>query len=313
MKIIFFGLGSIGLRHAQILKKFKNCRLYAYRTFKGQVKNNLGIEEVTDFRAIQKIKPDVAFITNPTSLHLPTAIDCARLKINLFIEKPLCHTTHDLNKLLKIVSSSKLTTYVAYVFRFHPVIKALKNYTQSLHFLHMRITAASYLPDWRPQTDHLKSYSARQKMGGGVLLDLSHELDYAQYLLGEIKEIKGEFGRRSHVTVDAEDYADIFIQTPRGPANIHLDFLSHFHQRQVQLDFKEKVVVADLLADTIKEFRNNRLVKVICFKDGLKEAYKEQIRYFLKNIHNKKMMNNIFEAASLVEKLDCFRKEKIYS
>ena len=310
MKIIFFGLGSIGLRHARILKKFKNLRLYSYRTFKGQIQNNLGIEEVKDFRAIKKIKPDVAFITNPTSLHLPTAIDCAKLKINLFIEKPLGHKTQDINKLLRIVSLNDLTTYVAYVLRFHPVIKALKTYMKTLNFFHMRMMATSYLPDWRPQIDHLKSYSAHQKMGGGVINDLSHELDLAQFILGPIKKIKGRFDRRSQVTIDTEDYADIFVETKSGPANIHINFLSQMEQRLIQMDFKEKSIVGDVLHSTVTEYKHGQPVKRIQFKEGYAECYQEQLRYFFRNIKNPRLMNNVFEASQLTRKIQELKGKK---
>src|SRR3989338_5381572 len=120
MKVIFFGLGSIGLRHARILKKKKKHKLYAYRTYKGQKNSALGIEELTSWKEIDRIHPDVAFITNPTNLHISTAIRCAQRGMQLLIEKPLDSEIKNLPKFLRVVSQKKLTAYVAYVLRFHP-------------------------------------------------------------------------------------------------------------------------------------------------------------------------------------------------
>src|SRR3990167_10434426 len=122
MKIIFFGMGSIGHRHAGILLKNYNHYLYAYRSGVSDKPNSLGIKELNTWDEVEKLKPDIAFITNPTSLHIETAIKCALLDCKLFIEKPIGKDLTDLDKLIEIVKNKKLVTYIAYNRRFHPVI-----------------------------------------------------------------------------------------------------------------------------------------------------------------------------------------------
>ena len=307
MKVIFFGLGSIGLRHAAILKKNKNFKLYAYRTHKGQIKNNLGIAEVNRWKDIDRLSPQVAFITNPTHLHIGTAIECAQRGMHLFIEKPLGDRTEKLNQLLDIVSKKKITTYVAYVLRFHPVINEIRKYVMKNRFFHMRIQTTSFLHRWRPGTDTRRSYSAHRNMGGGVILDLSHEFDYVRYILGDIRNINGQSGRRSRLTVDAEDYADILIRTARGPVNVHLNFFSRMTRRMIQIDFKDKSIEGDLLNNTITEFKDGRPASMRKLKGGLKSCYETQLKYFFDNIDNPHNMNNIFEAAPLFKKIVAFR------
>jgi len=308
MKIVFFGLGSIGTRHARLLKAEYGHELFAFRSGISQKSNQLGIPEIRTWREIEKIKPDVAFITNPTSLHINTALYCARRGINLFIEKPLGSQTRNLKGLLNEVSKRKLSTYVAYLLRFHPVVIELKKYAQKHKLFHMRVQTTSYLHRWRPGSDPLKSYSARLEMGGGVIYDLSHELDYVQYILGDIQKINGRFSRRSHLTVDTEDYADILVETKKSPANIHIDYLSQIEQRTIQMDFKDKSIIGDLIKNTVSEYRNGRRVKIKKMKGGIKECYREQLRYYFKNIKNKKMMNNVFQAVDLFKKIYQFKK-----
>src|SRR3989338_6783167 len=170
MKIIFFGMGSIGHRHAELIRKDYPYEIYAYRTQKGDSlyrKTPSAIKEIDAWKDVDLINPDVAFITNPTSLHLETAIECARRGMALFIEKPLDSQTKLLNRFLTLVKKNKLTTYVAYVLRFHPVIEALKKELKKGKFCHMRVWTGSYLPQWRKGIDHKKRYSANREMGGG--------------------------------------------------------------------------------------------------------------------------------------------------
>lgn len=307
MKILFVGLGSIGQRHALILKKDYRHDLYAFRSGIENSTNGLGIKEIRDWKEVEKIKPDVVFITNPTYLHIETAVKCANLGCKLFIEKPIGSDLKDLEKLLKIVKRKELITYVGYNLRFHPVVKQLKRYISKYKFLHARVVCTSYLPNWRKRTDFLKSYSANSKMGGGVILDLSHELDYISYLLGSVKNIKGNFAKRGNVTLDAEDYADIIVDTQNGPANMHINFLSNLKQRYIQIDFEELTVVGDILNSEIKEFKNEKLRKEYKLDYDSGQDYKEQIKYFFKNINNPKMMNNLIEASELFKTMINFK------
>ena len=309
MRIIFFGLGSIGERHVKALQENYHHELFAFRSRESGAKNSLHIREVFTWKEVEQIKPDVAFITNPTAKHIETATQCAKRGMHLFIEKPIDSEAKHLNQLLKIVSNKKLTTYVAYVLRFHPVVQTFKKYAENDQPLHMRVWTSSYLPKWRKGNDHLKRYSAQTQLGGGVIWDLSHEFDYAQFILGDIQTIKGQFSRRSQLTVNTEDYADILVETKKAPVNIHLNFFSHIPQRIIQIDFKDKTIVGDLIDGTLAEYRKGKLFKKIQFKSGYQESFDRQLKYFFKNIYNPKMMNNLNEAAPLFRKIYTFKNK----
>ncbi|MCK5579887.1 MAG: Gfo/Idh/MocA family oxidoreductase [Candidatus Omnitrophica bacterium] len=310
MKIIFFGLGSIGKRHARILLEKYKHDLYAFRSGTREKGNELNIPEVYSWEEVDAIKPDIAFVTNPTSMHVDVAIACAQMGMHLFIEKPLDSEIEDLGKLLKIVSKKKLATYVAYVLRFHPVVVRLKKYCEKQKPLHMRVACSSYLPKWHPRRDVSKRYSSHKKMGGGVIYDLSHEIDYVEYILGDIMRIKGQFAQRSDITVDVEDYADILVETKKGPANIHINFFSHVNERKVQIDFKDRYIEGDLLKNTVTEYREGQKRKTVEYKGDISTCFEKQIRYFLKNLNNPNMMNSIFEGEGLIRKIYRFKNGK---
>lgn len=309
LKIIIFGLGSIGRRHALLLSKnYKQHQIYAFRSKTHIGLNQLGLREITSWKEVSRIQPDIAIIANPTALHIKTAVRCARLNCRLFIEKPIGKDLGKLNQLTAIVKEKKLTTYVAYNLRFHPVIKALRKYVNLSKPLHIRVVCSSYLPNWRPGTNYLMSYSANKKLGGGVLLDLSHELDYVNYFVGEIVTFRGKYFRRSSLTVDAEDCADILVETRLCPANIHLNFLSHFSERKIIIDFVGKSIIGDLVNNEILEYKKEVLVKRKKFNGDVSVTYVDQMKYFFKNINNPSMMNSLPEAMSLYRKIVLFKK-----
>lgn len=311
MKVIFFGLGSIGLRHAALLKKNTKFGIYAFRTYKGQGENDLGIPELTSWQAVDRNRSEVAFITNPTALHISTAIKCAQRGMHLFIEKPLDNRMRNLHKLLRIVSRENITTYVAYVLRFHPVIQQLKRILKNQKILHVRVVVATYLHRWRPKFDTLKSYSAYRQMGGGVIWDLSHELDYVHYLLGGIQRMQGRFSRRSSLTVDSEDYADILIDTLKGPVNLHMNLFSQREERLIQIDCPDRYLEGDLRAFTLSEFREGKLSKIKRWPRDMGGCYLRQLQFFFKHLHHPRMMNNVFEAVPLWEKIYAFQRKGI--
>lgn len=294
MKILFFGLGSIGTRHATMLKGHE---LYAYRT--GKEQNTLGIPEIRDLSQIDSIDPDVAFITNPTSEHVKYACMCAEKKISVFIEKPLSNSYEGVDLLRELVKKNKVSAYVAYVFRFHPAIRWLKKYVRKNMPLHVTVNCSSYLPAWGTNKNgsHLKKYSANRALGGGVILDLSHELDYLYYLFGDVKSVKGISGKLSAVTVDTEDFADILLNFKSGPVcNLHVNFMSQLKCRQIILDFESHSIVVDLIngsIDTIDTAGHRRRRWVDA---DLGHLYSLQTNYFLNQL-GKEMMNDIDEAA----------------
>lgn len=306
LNILFCGLGSIGKRHARLLKQNFGHEIFAFRTFKGQEKNDLGIPEFSSWKEVESRSFDVAFITNPTNLHITSAVECAQRGMNLFIEKPIGSQLDGLDKLLEIVDFNRLTAYVAYPLRFHPVLKELKSLLRNKRILHTRIVCESYLPDWRPGQDHLKSYSSFKEMGGGVILDLSHEIDYVSYLFGEIESITGKHGKLNNITVDSEDYADMIISHRASITNIHLNYFSKNPQRIIEIKTDEDFLRADLINNSIVYIgKNEQWKKEVEIKRD--DMYVAQLDYFFANISNRKLDNNIFEASRLFRKVLAFR------
>ncbi len=307
MKIIFFGLGSIGTRHARILNTYFTHDLFAFRSSQKGQGNDLGMPEVSSWPQVKKLKPDIAFITNPTSLHVETAIECANLGMHLFVEKPLSHRMDQVEELMQLCQEKNLTCYTAYGMRFHPVIKGLKERLKGKQPRHVRAVVSSDLSQWRPGTDHKKKYSANAALGGGVLLDLSHEFNYIEHLFGIIEGMKGWYGRVGDVTVDTEDTADITLKAGGTPVNLHMNFMSRFEERTVSVDFEDGYMIGDIRNNTIRWVENGAKGERV-FTTTRDEYFKEQLEYFFANLANPSIMNNIQESAELLKKILEFKR-----
>ncbi len=306
MRVLIFGLGSIGMRYARLLQGIGEHQLYAFRS-NSTSQNPMGIPEVFDWDSVDTIKPEVAFITNPTSLHVKTALACAKRGMALFIEKPIDSTLSNLDDLIGIVRQRNLATYVAYVLRFHPALQAMRTYLRNKKVLHARVQCTSYLPEWREGVDSKLTYSARKDLGGGVILDVSHEFDYIRYLFGEITSIEGHAAKLSHVTQDAEDVMDATVKCGSVFLNMHINVFSRHVERRIQVDTEDGYCEADLVF-------NRFLCRSIdgqeeqVYSIGRDDLFRDQLAYFFGNIHNPTMMNNLENAAVLFRTLVHFRE-----
>ncbi len=308
-KIIIVGLGSIGQRHAGILRDHFSFDLFALRSKgKDSARNTLGIPELHSWEEVKELKPDIAFITNPTYAHIKTAFKCASLGMHVFIEKPLSNNPDGIAALEVLCRKKKLTCYTAYCLRFHPVIKELRQLIIGQRISHVRVVCSSYLPSWRKGTDSKQSYSGIKRQGGGVLLDVSHEFDYIKYLFGDFKIISGVYGKAANVSVDAEDFADVLLRCPRAPyINLHLNFLSRLNERRIIINSERGFIIADLLENTI-EVVDGFKKKIKRLKGTRDDYLKEQINYFLWHLGDPSVMNNIKEAKSILNKILRFKR-----
>ena len=229
MNVLIVGYGSIGKRHISNLSKFSNLQIFVCTNRKYDLflkKKNCKI--FTSLDVCIKQKPDIAFITNTTNLHVKTAIKLANANIPLFIEKPLSNSTKDVKILLNIIKKKKLVTMMGCVLRFHPAIKKIKEIISENkigQIISVHAENGSFLPDWHPDEDYKKSYASCNDLGGGVILTNIHELDYLYWFFGNVDEVFSITGKFSDLDIDVEDLSSILLRFKNNIiAEIHLDY-----------------------------------------------------------------------------------------
>lgn len=194
MKLLVVGCGSMGERHIRNLKSFSKGEIIACdtnRTRLSQIREKYNIKTTLNFKkAIDENHPDAAIICVPPYLHIPFALYASKQNIHCFIEKPLSHSLKGIDKLINLADKKKLIIYIGYNWRFHPGFKLVKKILEEDkigHTLSATAEFGQYLPDWRPWQDYRQTYTAKKDMGGGILLDASHEIDYLRWFFWRSK------------------------------------------------------------------------------------------------------------------------------
>jgi glutamate-1-semialdehyde aminotransferase/spore coat polysaccharide biosynthesis protein SpsF (cytidylyltransferase family)/predicted dehydrogenase len=238
-RVLVVGCGSIGRRHARNLKSLGVQRLAFCDTSLEALKQcgeELNGEMFGDYgEALQKFRPDIVLICTPPVYHVEEALAALQVQAHVFIEKPLSHESSGIQPLIAETRRSDRNVQIGYNMRFHPGLKILKELIDSGKIgrvLWLNVEAGQYLPDWRPWQNYRESYSACRELGGGIILDGSHELDYICWLLGRPTEVTCRSEHLSSLDVDVESSAWIYLSFPeRRRAELHLDFVQRAYTR----------------------------------------------------------------------------------
>jgi predicted dehydrogenase len=256
LKVLIIGFGSIGKRHYDVLSQLSEVQNIDLVT-KQNIENivcyiNLGmIKNIEEY--------DYFVIASETNKHfeqLKFLEENVKNKL-IFCEKPLFES----KKYLEIKNNR---VFIGYVLRFHPLLEKLKEMIKEEKILLVNAKCGQYLPSWRPNIDYKNCYSAKKEKGGGVLLDLSHEIDYVQWLAGQINEIKSYQVKISDLEINSDDLTMLLGKTNQDIfVNISVDYISKITYRKLFVETFEHTYELD--------FISNKLIKKN--KNGLEEIY----------------------------------------
>ena len=242
-RALVIGYGSIGTRHARILEEL-GCSVAVLSRREGvypQQYQNLG-EALEDFR------PDYAVIANETSQHARTLGDLEARGFGgrVLVEKPVYSST------AQAVTTSNPEVFVAYNLRFHPLLQRLRDLLGGEALISAEVHVGQYLPDWRPGANYRDSYSARSDLGGGVLRDLSHELDYVGRLLGRWRRLTALGGCIGPLDINTEDVFSLLMVTEQCPiVSVALNYLNRSPRREVLINSHRGTFHLDLIANLL--------------------------------------------------------------
>ncbi len=236
-RLLIVGLGSIGIRHLRIARElFPDADIRVLRH-----EECLSIPEYANgcFSTIEQavaFSPQIAVIANPAPFHISVAKQLADVGVHLLIEKPLSLSVDGVPQLIETCHKQGSVLMTGYNLRFLPSLQRLRtllleNTIGSV--LSVRCEIGQYLPSWRPEADYRQSVSARHELGGGVLHELSHELDYLRWIFGEVEWVNATLSRQSTLEIDVEDTAHLtlgflpVVDKFQLIGTVNLDFIRH--------------------------------------------------------------------------------------
>ncbi|MFC4322490.1 Gfo/Idh/MocA family protein [Litchfieldia salsa] len=298
-KSLVIGYGSIGQRHERILSSLGCPTAVVSRR-----ELNLS-HSYKDIRtAIEKEDPEYIVIANETVEHENTLqiIEDTGYDRKLLVEKPIFSFSTQ-----RTFSFSSL--YIGYNLRFHPILQHLFHRLINKKVLSVNAYVGQYLPNWRPQSDYSKSYSANQSKGGGVIRDLSHELDYLQFLFGDWKELVALGGKFSNLEINSDDSFSLLYSTEKAPTiSLTMNYLDLITQR---------FLIINTINETYKvDFIKNKLTindETIKYDVGRDDTYiKQHLAVFNNESEFLCSYDNGIKIIKMIEMAECSSSEKVW-
>lgn len=292
MKFLVIGCGSIGERHICNLLSLSHGDILVLDKDRIRMERLVDKYGVSIYDSHSSPQIDAFLICVPTAYHIQYALEGLRHNSHLFIEKPLSHTMEGVDEALGLAEQKELVIAIGYQYRFHPAMNMAKKLIDEGKIgkvLSIKAEYGQWLLDWHPNEDYRKLYTAQEKMGGGVILDCSHEIDYVRWLAGsEVKEVSCFADKLSSMEIDVEDVAEINLRFDNGIiANVHLDFTQRTLSRSCKI-----IGEAGAIVWTFPDFKV-RLLTQYGIKEIVAEStadmYVEEMKHFIDCIQGKDM------------------------
>jgi len=299
MRVLIVGLGSIARKHIDALKNIdKSVIIFALRSHQNADKIN-GVTNIYSYDDVDKLNLDFVILSNPTGLHFQSLNRLKELKLPLFIEKPLFDKTgRAQDKLVENIITNNIPTYVACNLRFLDSIIKIKEIIPTERVNEVNVYCGSYLPDWRPNVDYKTVYSSNKEMGGGVHLDLIHELDYIYWLFGKPEITKSIFRNRSSLNITAYDYANYLWEYDQFAVCMILNYYRKDAKRNLEIICDSGTYYVDLLLNKISF--NHKII----FESSqrITDTYHKQMDFFIHQVlQNNDDFNSIDQANNILK------------
>jgi predicted dehydrogenase len=308
MKVLVVGLGGIGQRHLRNLRRLsRDVEIVAVRTRGltrvlneslavepgGDVRSTYGIQEAPNLDRALAADPDAVLICNPTSLHVPVALEAARAGRNLFIEKPLSDRWDRVDELIDQVARQHLVSAVGYQMRFHPCLRRLRELVTANavgRVIAVNALVGEFLPAWHKYEDYRELYASRRDLGGGVILTQIHEIDYLTWLFGVPRRVFALGGHYSGLDVDVEDTASILMECVVDgvtvPVHVHQDYVMQPPARTCEVIGEDGRISVDFRAATLRVTdASGRTAETTSFEGfDRNDMFIEEMSHFLSSV-----------------------------
>ena len=231
---VVVGLGSIGQRHARVLQELGHSVATVSRRDGGNYKSIAS--------AIMEARPGYVVVATETARHAESLRELAG---QAFVD-PFWSRSH----LFEGRPGPRLSfasLVVGYNLRFHPLMTAFAERLRGRPATTVSAYVGQDIRDWRPGRDHRTPASATAQAGGGVLRDLSHELDYLLWLFGPWRRVAALGGPSGSRQLEVDDHIDLLLEMRGSQAvQVHMDYLDQPGIREIRVNLADETIEADV-------------------------------------------------------------------
>jgi len=267
MKHLIIGGGSIGKRHLRNLQSLGETELFCFRrSYDPQFEIDYHCKVIISYNEIKRIKPDILYVCNPTSMHHEGIQWAQDLGAHLFMEKPMTHDELIFQQACQHRDKTHVF-FIGFVLRYHPLVKIIKEKLNDKligEIFSARFEFGSFLPNWHPEENYKEGYAAIKSLGGGVINTITHELDLMLYFFGAPQSVYAAKANLGQLQIDVEELSESIFSYQWGFATLHLDFLQKDYDRQLKIigsdgkitwNFRENAIIIErpnVTRETIK-------------------------------------------------------------
>lgn len=311
MNIAIIGLGNISNRHRKNIRKIApNAKIHAVSSSGRLIETK---PENTDFvysciEKLNNIDIKLAIVASPANLHLKHSEYFIKRGVPVIIEKPIAHNAQEAEKILNLEKKYGTRITIGYCLRYLESLKEFKFFLEDDKvgkILHIDIEVGQNLPSWREGKDYRKTVTAQKKLGGGVLLELSHEIDYAEWLFGPLELVYSHIRKTDTYGIDVEDYAFLVFKNHEGiPVTIKLDLLQKKVTRNCKVVGEEGTLEIDILKNKITH-KSEKDTVILFNKINLNknDMYIKMIRAFMEEKNKPSNVESSFKLVKLIDEI----------
>lgn len=291
MKFLIIGCGSIGQRHISNLLSIGLTNIQVYDSNTHLSKSVKKIFKVSILDSLQFDNTDCTLVCTPPNTHIHYLIKALNNNSHVFIEKPLSNSLNNVLQIQKLTTKKSLQVFVGYNFRFDSGLRKTKKLLEQKiigKIISFDAYEGWYLPKWRPWQNYRKSYTGSKTLGGGIILDGSHEVNYLQWLGGTISQVFSYNAKIPSLSVETEGIAEALLKFKSGAiGRVHLDFLNPIYNRHCEILGEKGSIVWSFENKTLTI--NKIKGKKTSQKYGTdnNQMYKDEIKYVIKCINGK--------------------------
>lgn len=280
MRIAVLGLGSAGSRHARNLVALGH-EVVGFDPAGREPPD--GVAAAADEHEALA-RSEAVVVASPSANHAAQALTALRTGRHVLVEKPLATDRAAAEAVGAEAERSGLVCAVAMNLRFHPALRALRSLVAGGELGRVLLAEAVFgydLRRWRPGDDYRAGYSARADLGGGIVLDAIHELDYLLWLLGPVATVAAETAHVSDLDVDVEDVGLALLRFRSGAlATVSLNFFEPAYRRGCILVGSDAVARWSWSDDAVEVARESEAHRVAAPAD-LQRTYVDVVSDFV--------------------------------
>ena len=249
---LVIGYGSIGRKHAKILKKLRSID----DVFVLTSQNKIPFKKINSLEQIKTIDPFYIVIASPTHKHFEQLkfIEKNFSNKKILIEKPVFEKKYKINIKKNIV-------FVGYNLRFLKIIEFIKEKIKKERIIFCSSYCGYFLPNWRKNINYSRSYSSKKDECGGAIFDLSHELDYLEMLFGNLKIINKVNKKISNLKINSDDFLSLNASSPKAKIiQLNMNYISKKKIRTINIETEKFGLYGDLIKNKLEIVTKKRTI-----------------------------------------------------